>query len=183
MRALVFLVEGFEEIEAVTIINVLRRGGVEAKVVSLTGKREVEGGRGITVLADTTLDGLDSIDNSILVLPGGPGTHNYMKHEIFLELIKMHNADGGHIAAICAAPTVLGQLGLLRDKAAVCFPSPFLLDKLNAREVPAVSTITDGNTTTANGPAASLDFALEVLRIATGDVAKVSQVAENMLLC
>jgi 4-methyl-5(b-hydroxyethyl)-thiazole monophosphate biosynthesis len=105
-----------------------------------------------------------------------------MQHEIFLELLKMHNASGGHIAAICAAPTVPGQLGLLKDKLAVCYPSPMLLGLLDAKEVPQLGTVTDGNITTSRGVATALDFALELMRIIHGDAGKAAEVADGMLM-
>jgi 4-methyl-5(b-hydroxyethyl)-thiazole monophosphate biosynthesis len=182
MRAYVFLITGFEEIEAITVIDVLRRGGVDCTTISLTGEREVKGGRGVPVICDLTLDGLDYSKDDMLILPGGAGTENYMKHEIFLELLKMHYADGGHIGAICAAPTVLGQLGLLRDKQAVCYPSPMLLGLLDAKEVPELGTVTDGNITTSRGVATALDFALELMRIVHGDLTTAAKVAEGMLM-
>lgn len=177
-EAVVFLIEGFEEIEAITTIDILRRAGIKTASVSLTGKYEVFGSRSITVMADKIFDDLKDVKGTMLILPGGPGTANYKKHEILLELLKMHNNNGEHIAAICAAPTILGMLGLLKDKTAVCYPS--LEAELNAKEIGMASVVTDGNITTSRGPATSTDFALEIVRIIKG-LESAGAVAEALL--
>jgi 4-methyl-5(b-hydroxyethyl)-thiazole monophosphate biosynthesis len=101
------------------------------------------------------------------------------KHELLLELLRVHNSDGGKIAAICAAPTILGKLGILSDKIAVCYPT--LETQLNAAHMGQNSTVTDANITTSKGPATSFDFALELLRIIKGDP-EVAKVADAMLV-
>ncbi|MCL1842598.1 MAG: DJ-1/PfpI family protein [Defluviitaleaceae bacterium] len=178
-EAVLFLVEDFEEIEALATLDILRRGGVKVASVSLTGKYEVTGSHGIKIAADIVFDELDDIAGAMLILPGGPGTANYKKHELLLELLRIHNHECGRIAAICAAPTVLGHIGILSDKIAVCYPS--LESQLHAAEIGQVSTITDGNITTSKGPGTSFDFALELVRIIKGD-AEAARVAEGMLL-
>ncbi|MCL2047291.1 MAG: DJ-1/PfpI family protein [Defluviitaleaceae bacterium] len=173
-EAIVFLTTGFEEIEAVSTIDILRRGGVNVASVSLTGERQVTGSRQITVTADLLFDEVD-FGNEMLILPGGPGTGNYKEHNELLELLKKHNANGGKIAAICAAPTVLGMLGLLADKTAVCYPT--LEAELRSARVGGSATVTDGNITTSKCPASSFGFALEILRILKGaeEAARVGQ--------
>jgi len=177
--ALIFLAEGFEEIEALATLDILRRGGVVAVSVSLTGRHEVTGSRDVTVHADIVFDQIDDTAETMLILPGGPGTANYKKHEILLELLRLHNSDGGHIAAICAAPTVLGMLGLLWNKTAVCYPT--LENELKAAKIGQCNTITDGNITTSKGPATTMDFAFELLRILKGNEV-AAEVAEKMLI-
>lgn len=179
-EAILFLTDGFEEIEAIATLDVLRRGGVNAVSVSVTGKHEVTGRCGIKVVADLIFDQMDDPAGAMLILPGGPGTENFKTHELLLELLRMHNADGGKIAAICAAPTVLGMLGLLSGKTAVCYPA--MENQLFAAKIGQTSTVTDGNITTSKGPATSVDFALELLRIIKGD-SKAAMVAEGMLVC
>jgi 4-methyl-5(b-hydroxyethyl)-thiazole monophosphate biosynthesis len=114
----------------------------------------------------------------MLVLPGGPGTANYKNHEPLLNLLRKHNADGGKIAAICAAPTVLGMLGLLSDKTAVCYPS--CEPQLNAAKISEKITVTDKNITTSKGPATSAEFALELVRIIKGGP-KAAEIAKAIL--
>ncbi|MDR0272619.1 MAG: DJ-1/PfpI family protein, partial [Clostridiales bacterium] len=178
-EAIVFFVDGFEEIEAITTLDILRRGNVNVVSVSLTGNHEVTGSHDITVKTDMVLDGLHDIQGSMLILPGGPGTATYKKHKLFLELLRLHNSEGGRIAAICAAPTVLGVLKILENKTAVCYPT--CEDDLHAKKIGQLSTITDGNITTSKGPGTSADFALELVRILKGD-SKAAEVATGMLI-
>jgi len=179
-EAVLFLADGFEEIEAIATLDILRRGGVNTVGVSLTGKRDVMGVNGITILADLIFDDLEDVSGSMLILPGGrPGTAALRNHELLLELLRLHNADGGKIAAICAAPTILGALGILADKTAVCYPTREA--ELNAAKMGDTSTVTDGNITTSRGPGTTIDFALELVRILKGDT-KAAKVAEGMLL-
>jgi 4-methyl-5(b-hydroxyethyl)-thiazole monophosphate biosynthesis len=178
-EAVIFLTDGFEEIEAVATIDILRRGAVKTASVSLTGKKEVLGSRGVVVRADLILDGLHDLSGAVLILPGGPGVANLKKHELLLELLRIHNNEGGKIAAICAAPTILGMLGFLSDKTAVCYPS--MENQLNAAEISSATTVTDKNITTSKGPATSIEFALEILRIIKGDL-EAAKVAEGMLV-
>ncbi|MCL1844693.1 MAG: DJ-1/PfpI family protein [Defluviitaleaceae bacterium] len=178
-EAFIFLTDGFEEIEAVTTLDILRRGGVSVVSVSLTGRHEVVGSHEIYVGADMLFDDLSGTEGAMLILPGGPGTANYKKHELFLELLRQHNEAGGKIAAICAAPTVLGGLGILDERVAVCYPA--LKDDLRAAHFGQASTVTDENITTSKGPATSIDFALEILRIVKGD-REAAEVAEGMLV-
>jgi 4-methyl-5(b-hydroxyethyl)-thiazole monophosphate biosynthesis len=174
-EAILFLTDGFEEIEAIVTLDILRRGGVNVVSVSLTGKHEVTGSHDITVKADLILDELDDNACAILILPGGPGVANYKKHELLLELLRLHHDEGWHIAAICAAPTILGKLGMLSDKAAVCYPS--VQDVLYAGKIVNTSTVTDRNITTSMAAGTAFDFALELVRIIKGD-AEADNVAE-----
>ena len=174
----IFFGHGFEEIEAITTLDILRRGGVKAGSVSLTGMHEVTGSHNITVKADMILDELHDIHGAMLILPGGPGHVNFLKHELLLELLRLHYSEGGRIAAICAAPTILGGLGFLKDKTAVCYPS--MEAQLNAKHIGQFSTVTDGHITTSKGPATSFDFALELVRIIKGDT-EAAAVADGIL--
>jgi len=178
-EALLFLIDGFEEIEAITTLDVLRRGGVYAASVSLTGKRYVTGSHGITVLTDLIFDELKDVSHTMLILPGGPGVTGLFKHEILLELLRLHNSDGGKIAAICAAPTVLGELGILKDKTAVCYPA--VEANLKAKKIGDTSTVTDGNITTSKSAGTTIDFALELVRIIKG-TPEAAEVAAGMLV-
>lgn len=177
-EAVVFLTDGFEEIEAISVLDVLRRGGVKVVSVSLTGKLEVMGKHLITVKADKILDNMHDTNGTILVLPGGPGYIRLRKHELLMELLETHNADGGKIAAICAAPTILSDIGLLADKTAVCYPT--MESQLQAAGISEATTVTDGNITTSRGPATSIEFGLEILRIIKGD-SEAAKVKDAML--
>jgi 4-methyl-5(b-hydroxyethyl)-thiazole monophosphate biosynthesis len=177
MKAAVFFVTGFEETEAVTPVDILRRGGIEVTMVSLTGNLTVEGSHGIKIVADALFDPADDFD--ALILPGGPGTKNYHDHTEFLAKLKIHHERGKILAAICAAPTVPGALGLLKDKRATCFPSAE--SELNAKELVREPVVTDGNITTSRSAATATAFALELLsRLAGADVA--DKIASQIVL-
>ena len=162
----VFLAEGFEEVEALTVVDYLRRADIVVDMVSITGSLEVKGAHNITVTADTTFENADK-DVDMLVLPGGmPGTLYLKEHEGLKELLVKYNNENKNIAAICAAPTVFGSHGLLRDKEAVCYPG--MEDGLNCKNVPDKKVVTDGNVTTSKGPGTAVLFALELIKILKG---------------
>jgi 4-methyl-5(b-hydroxyethyl)-thiazole monophosphate biosynthesis len=166
MKAVEFLVTGFEEIEAITPIDVLRRGQVSITTVSLTGQLAVTGSHGVTIQADRLFDDHDADDFDMLILPGGPGTSNYKTHDAFLAYLKKQRDAGKIIAAICAAPTVLGMLGFLKDKSAVCYTG--MENELTGAILGKNIVETDGNIITSKGPATALFFALKLLEIAAG---------------
>ena len=119
-----FLANGFEEIEALTPVDVLRRAGVNVKTVSIGDTTGVMGAHGIEVKADMTLDGYNESNAEMIILPGGSdGTKNLGEHPKMKEIILSANKRGIYIAAICAAPTILAKLGLLNGLKATCYPS------------------------------------------------------------
>jgi len=180
-KSYVFLATGFEEIEALTVVDVLRRAGIEVVTVSVTDALEVEGAHNIVVKADTMFDDNNYADAQWLILPGGmPGATNLVAHDgLRLLLVNQHRENRG-IAAICASPAVvLGKLGLLQGRHAVCYPGferSFSGIKWEAKPVAI-----DGNIITANGPAAANPFALAIVSH-TLDREKALDVAEGMLL-
>ena len=118
-----FLANGFEEVEGLGPVDILRRGGVDVKTVSVTGTPWVETSHGITLKADLTIEEADLSDADMLLLPGGlPGATNLRDHEGVRKALVAQAAKGGRIGAICAAPLVLGSLGLLEGKKATCYP-------------------------------------------------------------
>lgn len=170
----VFLANGFEEVEALAPVDLLRRGGVEVKTVGISG-REVTGAHGITVIADITADEADTAGLEGVVLPGGmPGTLNLEKSETVKRFLKFAAENGLLTGAICAAPSVLGHLGLLRGKRATCF-SGFEPELEGATLVEDIPAVTDGNTVTARGAGAAIDFGLALLAVLKG-----KQAAEDM---
>jgi 4-methyl-5(b-hydroxyethyl)-thiazole monophosphate biosynthesis len=177
MKTAVFLITGFEEIEAITPVDILRRGGVEVTTISLTGELTVKGSHGIEIVADTLFD--PAADFDMLILPGGPGTKYYHKHKEFLKKLETYNTQGKILAAICAAPTVLGSLGLLKNKKATCFPS--MESELNAGELTRAPVVTDGNITTSRSAATAMAFALELLARAV-DSNKAEEIARQIVL-
>lgn len=159
-----FMANGAEEIEALTTVDVLRRAGVEVVMVSVTGGISFTGAHGIEIQCDTTIEQASFGDADMLLLPGGlPGATNLLEHQGVREALSRHAADGGRIGAICAAPMVLGDLGLLRGKRATCYPG-FEKYMDDAEYTADVYTV-DGNIITGCGPAATLPYAYAILEM------------------
>lgn len=183
MTSFIFLADGFEEIEALTVVDVMRRAGMEARTVSISNSKLVRGSNGVIVEADTMFNDADFTNVEWLVCPGGmPGAENLHKFSALGELLKLHSAHPGKVAAICAAPAVvLAPLGLLRDITATCYPGfEGQLTKGGAEYVNQ-RVVTDGNIITANGPSSALLFALAIVASSKGEDA-ARAVAEGMLL-
>ena len=174
----VLLAEGFEEVEALTPVDLLRRAGVETRLVGVTGAT-VCGARGINVVTDLSMDEVDLAKADMLVLPGGmPGTTNLAACEKLTEALKKADQEKRGIAAICAAPSVLGDLGFLKGKKAVCYPG--FESRLTGVEVLAVPVVTDGHITTSRGMGTAIAFALELTkRLKDEETAK--QVSRSIL--
>ena len=178
-KAIVFLAEGFEEIEALTIVDVLRSGGVETTTVSVTEDPYVLGAHDVEVLADADNE-YDISDADMLVLPGGmPGALNLRKSALVCEGVRDFVAAGKLVGAICAAPFVLGELGVLNGKKATCYPG--FEGKLQGAAYTATRVQRDGNVITGNGPSSALSFALALLAAIT-DEDNAQQVADGMLV-
>lgn len=174
----VFFAEGFEELEALAPVDVLRRAGIEVKTVGVTSKT-VNGAHAIPVVCDITADEAvtDNLDG--IILPGGmPGTVNLEKDETVQNFIDYAAKNGKIIGAICAAPSILGHKGLLKDKKAVCFPSfEKELIGANVQNCPAVC---DGNIVTGWGAGGAIDFALLYLQVLSGNPDAAKDMAANM---
>lgn len=159
-----FLANGCEECEALIPVDILRRGGVNVTTVSITNDRSVTSSHNITVIADKLISEIDKDSADMLVLPGGmPGTLNLGDCSELTDMVIKYNNEGKRIAAICAAPTVFGKLGLLNGKKAICYPG--MEDQLTGAEVTMQKVVTDGNITTSRGLGTALDFALELLKL------------------
>lgn len=155
----IFLADGFEEIEGLTVVDLLRRAAVDITMVSVTGNRIVTGAHRILVTADILFDEADFKDADMLVLPGGmPGTVNLMRHEGLGKLIVSAAEQGKLLAAICAAPRVLGALGLLKGKRAACYPGTE--ETSFKADYRYENVIEDGNIITSRGLGTAIDFAL-----------------------
>lgn len=165
-----FLADGFEEIEALCPLDLCRRAGIEAKTVSITEKKEVTGSHGITVKADLCADDRLS-DFDMIVLPGGmPGSTNLDESPLVEGCINYAIKNDRYIAAICAAPMVLGKRGLLKGKKAICFPG--FENYLEGAEISKERVVLDGKVLTAAGMGVSHDFGLKMVEIFCGkDVA------------
>lgn len=159
----VFLAPGFEEIEAITILDVLRRANVPVISVSIAGDLYVTGAHGITIAADKLYPQVDFMDADMLVLPGGmPGTTNLNVHEGLKSVLTEFVDQNKPVAALCAAPLILGQLGLLNGKKATCYPGNESL--LEGAIISTNAVVQDGNIITGNGPGAAIDFSLKIVQ-------------------
>ena len=180
MRILLFLAEGFEEIEAVAPIDVFRRAGIDVTTVSVSDKLTVTGAHGIGVNADVIFEKADLSGDFLIYLPGGmPGTTNLDNHTGLKKLIEKQAAKGATIAAICAAPSILGKMGLLKEKEAICYPGfeSFLTDA----KISSSTIVKSGNILTAKGPGVAIPFALKIVEELKGKDT-TQQVANGMIL-
>ncbi len=166
-KVCVFLADGFEEIEGLTVVDILRRAGVGTQMVSVMDSKLIHGAHGIDVEADCLFDEADTEGADMLVLPGGmPGTTNLRDHKGLRKELLAAAESGKHLAAICAAPTVLSGLGLLKGKRACAYPA--FEEQLDCAEVLQVPTVTDGSVTTGRGMGAAIPFALELTSVLCG---------------
>ena len=173
--ALVLLAEGFEEIEAVTIIDVLRRGDVAVTTASLAGKH-VRGSHDISIEADTLLERVNVDDFDALVLPGGPAAKTLREDERAQALIVRAAERGKLLAAVCAAPTALERAGVLSGKRATAYPG----NQLPSATFVEQAVVEDGNVITGRGPGLTMAFALKVVeRLSGAPTAKLT--AERLL--
>jgi 4-methyl-5(b-hydroxyethyl)-thiazole monophosphate biosynthesis len=180
MKAIVFLATGFEEVEAVGTIDILRRGDIETVTVSVTGDKTVTGVHGISVIADELFEDVDYSRFDALVLPGGgPGSLMLNAHEGVRKAIVEHYNNQKLIAAICASPRVFGSLGLLEGKKATCYPG--IEPELKGAIIVDAPSVTDHNVITGKGPGLVFDFGLEILGYFISDC-RADDVAEELLL-
>ena len=159
-----FLADGFEEVEALAPVDILRRGGVEVKMVSITGNNLVESSHGVAVKADLLFENItDFSDADLLMLPGGmPGSKNLNEHEGVRKALKEQFEKGKRVAAICAAPLVLASVGLLKGKKATIYPG---MESYLGEDAEYTGALVqeDGNVTTGAGPAASFPYGYKLL--------------------
>ncbi len=175
----VFLAEGFEEIEGLTVVDILRRAGIDVVTISVMGQKEVCGSHKITVLADALFEEVNFEEYEGIVLPGGmPGTTNLGGHSGVNRIIKSFAEQGKLVAAICAAPSVLGQAGILEGKKAACYPG--FEDKLTGAEVTFEEVAEDGNVITSRGMGTAIPFGLRLTAYFTTEQ-KAKELAEAII--
>lgn len=163
-KVYVFLATGFEETEMITPVDLLRRAGIDTCIVSIMGELTVMGRSNISVMADKLYEQVDFSDGDLLLLPGGqPGTNNLLNYAPLQTLIKEWNEDGKRLAAICAAPMVFGELGLLVGKKATCYPG--CEERLRGAIKTIEKVVTDGNITTSRGLGTAILFGLEIIKL------------------
>ena len=163
----VFLADGFEEVEALTAVDLLRRARVYVDTVSITDDYKVHGAHGINVQTEDLFDEVDFNEFDMIVLPGGmPGTTNLMEHPGVRKIVTAFAKEGKMVGAICAAPMVLEDLGLLQGKKATCYPS--CEENLKSAVLTGAPVTVDGNIITSRGVGTAIDFALELIEKLVG---------------
>ena len=174
----ILLADGFEEIEALTPLDVLRRAGLDVRTVAIGSKIAV-GSHGIPVICDIEADEVNENELSMVIFPGGmPGSLNLDASPYADKFINAALKNGGRIAAICAAPLVLGRRGLLEGKEAICYPG--FEEELRGAEISEKSVVTDANITTAKGMGVALPFALELVRLICGED-KANEISKSVM--
>ncbi len=174
----ILLADGFEEIEALTPLDMLRRAGLEVKTVGISQKTAL-GAHGIPVVCDIMPEEADLLSAELVIFPGGmPGATNLDASPFTDKIISAVTENGGRLAAICAAPLIFGRRGLLQGKRATCYPG-FEKELIGAR-ISDAGVVTDGNITTAKGMGAALEFSEELLRLTCG-VDKQKQISDGIM--
>lgn len=169
-----FLADGFEEVEALAVVDLLRRSGLGCTMVSISGNREVAGSHKIMVRADLLLSEIDFAAADMLILPGGmPGTANLGACAVLTEQLRAFHKEGKLLAAICAAPGVLGEQGILEGKTAACYPG--FEEKLAGAKVVFDEVAVDGNVITSRGMGTAIPFGLAIVEKLLG-----KEAAENL---
>lgn len=175
----VHLAEGFEEVEATTIVDLLRRAEIEVKTVSIMDDKLVTGAHGMSLQADLLFEEADYDNCEMIVLPGGmPGALHLKNHDDLGEIIMEFGMTGKNLAAICAAPMVLDARGALNHKTATIYPG--MQDELHMASYIDCGVVEDGNIITSKGPAYAIDFALAIVEKIKGKSAS-DEVAQGLL--
>lgn len=165
-KVLVTLAPGFEEIETITVVDILRRAGARV-VLAATEEGPIEGSRGVSVLADTLIDQLDDTEFDLVVLPGGqPGTTNLQNNETVKAIVQNMYRSRKQVAAICAAPTILHSAGILKNAVATSHPS--VRDQMIDIDYSEERVVVDGNIVTSRSPGTALEFSLKLVEILFG---------------
>ena len=179
-KIVVLLKNGFEEIEALTIVDYLRRADLKVELVSTEDKLEVNGAHDIKIVADTMFDDLDKEQIELIFLPGGmPGAENLSKDQKVLDLISSHDKNGRPIAAICAAPIVLENSGVIKNKKVTSYPS-FDKQLASISEYKEDLVYVDENIITSRGPATAVFMALKLIELLKGRE-KMQEIKKDIL--
>ena len=164
------MADGCEEIEGLTVVDIVRRAKMDITMISVNGKREVTSSHDVTFLADAVAEEVDYDALDGIVLPGGmPGTLHLLDHATVNEVIKKFAGEGKLVAAICAAPSVLGAAGILEGRRATCHPG--FEEKLTGAATSEDAVVVDGNIITSRGMGTAIPFALEIVRYFADDAA------------
>lgn len=173
-----FLANGFEEIEGLTVVDLLRRAGISIITVSIEKELYVTGAHDIIIKADKLFYDLDYQDGQLLVLPGGmPGTNHLLNHSGLEQLLKEFNKTDKWIAAICAAPKILAHKGILEGKKAICYPG--VEQELQGVTIVNKDVVEDGNIITSRAMGTSIDFSLHLIKRLVGE-AQAQKIADSI---
>lgn len=171
MRAVVFIGERFEEVEALTVVDLLKRAGYDCDTTSVSHTHHVRGSHGIEIKTDFTIDEIRVSTYDLIVLPGGPGFTNLEKCDIVMKYVKRFPGEGKYVAAICAAPSILGRAGLLDGKKATCFPG--YEKELKGATYTGSEAEADGTIITGKSAGCAVPFTLKIVETISGhDAAK-----------
>ena len=174
-KVFIFMANGTEEIEALTVVDLLRRAGISISTVSADNAEYITGSHGITIKTDMGIDDVAWDEACMLVLPGGmPGTNKLMDCEILCEKLREFAEEGKYVAAICAAPSILGVNGLLEGKKATCYPG--FEEKLLGAQYVKAPVVKDGNIITSRGLGTAIEFSAEIISAVADE-----ETAENIL--
>ena len=167
-RAVILFAEGYETVEALLVVDLLRRGGVEVTMASITEDEFVRSSHGVNVEMDAVLGEVDVLDYDAIILPGGmPGTMHLKEHAGLAEQIREFDRQGKWLAAICAAPSVFGGLGILEGKKAICFPG---FEKyLTGADITPERVVLDGHIFTSKGMGTAIDLGLAIVKEISGE--------------
>lgn len=181
MKTAIFLAKGYEEIEALTVVDMLRRAGITIDVVSIGETVNTESSHGVKVTADKILADVDFSEYDCLVLPGGmPGTRNLEACETLMKEFDKAYAEGKLVCAICAAPSVFGHRGYLKGRKAVCFPG--FEKELDGADVSFEPVVEDGNVITSRGMGTAILFAAKIIaRLIDEETAK--KLLQTIVFC
>ncbi len=178
-KVYIFLADGFEEIEGLTVVDLLRRAGIEAVTVSIKEDKMVTGAHGISVMADFLFEEIKGTMADMAVLPGGmPGTTNLLACEPLMDMILGLHSAGAYVAAICAAPSILAEIGLLEGKKATSYPG--FEEKMTMAEYVYEPVVQDGQVITSRGMGTAIDFSLKLIEILEGE-AKAKEISDSII--
>lgn len=178
-KVYIFLADGFEDIEGLTVVDLMRRAGIQITTVSIKDTKEITTSHNITLLADAVFGETDFSDADMLVLPGGmPGTKYLKECKPLTDLLESFYNKGGKVAAICAAPTVFAALGFLNGRKATAYPS--CMEDLGGAIRSEENVVIDGNVTTSRGLGTAIDFSLSLIGQLLGEE-KAEEIAKSVV--
>lgn len=178
-KVYIFLADGFEEIEGLTVVDLLRRAGIEVVTVSIKADKMVTGAHGISVMADFLFEEVKGTMADMAVLPGGmPGTTNLLTCEPLMDMVLGLHSAGAYVAAICAAPSILAEIGLLDGKKATSYPG--FEEKMTMAEYVYEPVVQDGQVITSRGMGTAIDFSLKLIEVLVGEE-KAKEISDSII--